>query len=103
MYYGASVKNNISRAPDADPSRMPAPISTVQCLGDKRAVGALAGGMSVRWVDGEMAKGMPHLNLGPRRARFDLVEVAQWLKERYGVQRIGPATRKPDELSPQKA
>ena len=58
-------------------------------FGDKRAVGLLAGNMSLRWVDGELAKGMPHLKLGPRRCRFDLAEVKVWLKERYGVQRRG--------------
>ncbi len=56
-------------------------------FGDKRAVGLLAGNMSLRWVDNELAKGMPHLKLGPRRCRFDLAEVKVWLKQRYGVQR----------------
>ena len=56
---------------------------------DKRAVGLLAGNMSLRWVDGELAKGMPHLKLGPRRVRFDLEEVRTWLKEHYGQQRRG--------------
>lgn len=56
-------------------------------FGDKRDVGELAGGMSKRWVDGEMAKGMPHLKLGARRVRFDLEEVAAWLKQQYHVQR----------------
>lgn len=56
-----------------------------QAFGDKRAVAALAGGMSTRWVDGEMQKGMPFLRLGARRCRFDLVEVAEWLREKYRV------------------
>jgi len=63
--------------------------ANIPCLGDKRAVGALAGGMSVRWVDGQLSKGMPHLKIGPRRVRFDLQEVANWLKERYGQRRFG--------------
>ena len=58
-------------------------------LGDKRAVAALAGNMSVRWVDGQLALGMPHLKLGPRRVRFDLGEVREWLKSSYGQQRRG--------------
>jgi hypothetical protein len=45
--------------------------------------------MSIRWVDGQLAKGMPHLKLGLRRVRFDLEEVRQWLKETYGQQRRG--------------
>jgi predicted DNA-binding transcriptional regulator AlpA len=57
-------------------------------LGDKRDVAQLAG-MSRRWVDGEMAKGMPHLKLGTRRCKFDLEEVAEWLRQQYHVQRRG--------------
>lgn len=57
-------------------------------LGDKRDVAQMAG-MSRRWVDCEMAKGMPHLKLGPRRCKFDLEEVADWLRQQYHVQRIG--------------
>jgi hypothetical protein len=59
----------------------------VPIFGDKRAVGSLAGGMSVRWVDGELTKGMPHLKFGARRVRFDLLEVSAWLKQKYGQQR----------------
>ena len=51
----------------------------------------MAGGMSVRWVDGEMAKGMPHIRLGSRRTRFDAEEVRAWLKAQYGTRRLGPA------------
>lgn len=61
-------------------------------FGDKRAVAVLAGGFSVRWVDMQLAHGMPHLKIGPRRVRFDLAEVAAWLKERYGQQRRGPVS-----------
>lgn len=57
-------------------------------FGDKRAVAAMAGMRSVRWVDNMVAAGMPHLKLGTRRVRFDLDEVRQWLKERYGTQRV---------------
>jgi len=42
-------------------------------------------------VDDQMALGMPHLKLGARRVRFDLAEVAAWLKEKYGQQRRAPA------------
>ena len=58
-------------------------------LGDKRAVAALAGGMSTRWVDGQLTKGMPHLRFGSRRVRFDLAEVRAWLKDCYGTRRRG--------------
>jgi hypothetical protein len=65
------------------------PHNGLPAFGNKRDVGALAGGMSVRWVEGEMNRGMPHLRLGARRVRFDLQEVAVWLKETYGCQRRG--------------
>lgn len=67
----------------------------LEALGNKRDVGALAGGMSVRWVDSQLAVGMPHLKLGARRVRFDLGEVRTWLKNRYGQQRRGPARPAP--------
>jgi hypothetical protein len=60
-------------------------------FGDKAAVAELAGGFSKRWVDDQLRRGMPHLRLGSRRTRFDLEEVREWLKTRYGQQRIAPA------------
>jgi predicted DNA-binding transcriptional regulator AlpA len=71
--------------PKSAANHLPAPLI------DKRAVAAMAGGMSVRWVDGEMAKGMPHIRLGSRRTRFDAEEVRAWLKAQYGTRRLGPA------------
>jgi hypothetical protein len=56
-------------------------------FGDKAAVAKLAGGFSKRWVDLQKALGMPHLKLGPRRVRFDLAEVREWLRQKYHVQR----------------
>lgn len=58
-------------------------------FGDKRAVAKLAGGFSKRWVDLQMAAGMPHMRVGPRRVRFDLAEVREWLLAKYHVQRRG--------------
>lgn len=77
-------------APAADAGiKSPATSDTLpQKFGDKRAVARMTA-MSSRWVDGEMAKGMPHLKLGPRRCRFDLEEVAEWLRQQYRVQRRG--------------
>jgi len=60
-------------------------------FGDKLAVARLAGGFSKRWVDLQMARGMPHMRIGRRRVRFDLTEVREWLREKYRVQRRGPA------------
>ena len=70
--------------PEATPGNEPVPAT---CFADKRAVAALAGLRSTRWVELQMAAGMPHLKLGPRRVRFDLEEVRQWLKEKYHQQR----------------
>jgi predicted DNA-binding transcriptional regulator AlpA len=47
----------------------------------------MAGLKSTSWVEMEMAKGMPHLKLVPRRVRFDLAEVREWPKEKYHQQR----------------
>lgn len=83
----------IKSIPMSDPATgtrlavIPNPTLGVQCLGDKRTVAALVGGMSTRWVDSQIAQGMPHLKLGKRRVRFDLVEVSEWLRKRYS-QRI---------------
>lgn len=44
-------------------------------------------GLSVRTVDLYVSRGMPHLKLGSRRCRFDLVEVRAWLNENFRVQR----------------
>jgi hypothetical protein len=68
----------------------PAAISPLAPYGDKRDVARLADMRSLRWVDDQLTKGMPHLRLGKRRVRFDLEEVRAWLKERYGTSRVGP-------------
>jgi hypothetical protein len=57
---------------------------TIPHLGDKRSVADMAQ-MSVRWVDTQLAKGMPHLKLGKRRIRFDMDEVKGWLVKEYSA------------------
>jgi predicted DNA-binding transcriptional regulator AlpA len=64
-------------------------VVTANCFADKRAVAAMAGLRSTRWVEIQMTRGMPHLKLGPRRIRFDLEEVRAWLMEKYHQQRNG--------------
>jgi hypothetical protein len=72
--------------PDADTGNPKlSVIETVPRLGAKRDVANLANMKSIRWVDLQMSAGMPHLKLGARRCRFDLAEVAAWLKQKYGV------------------
>jgi predicted DNA-binding transcriptional regulator AlpA len=60
-------------------------------FGSKRDVSAMVG-CCVRTVDSLMQQGMPHLKLGRRKVRFDLGEVAVWLKQTYGTQRLGRET-----------
>ena len=43
----------------------------------------------LRSVDNLMVEGLPHLKIGRRTVRFDLDEVADWLKRKYSVSRIG--------------
>ena len=62
----------------------------------KRDVSAMVG-CCVRTVDSLMQQGMPHLKLGRRKVRFDLGEVADWLKRTYGTQRLG---RENEQIQP---
>ena len=57
-------------------------------FGGKKEVAAMVG-CCIRTVDNLMRQGCPHLKLGRRKVIFDLEEVADWLKRRYGCQRIG--------------
>jgi len=43
--------------------------------------------LSVRSIDNFLAQGCPHLKLGKRRVRFDMIEVRQWLTDKFHVQR----------------
>ena len=42
-----------------------------------------------RTVDNLIVRGMPHVKLGARKTLFDLNEVEAWLKQTYGVSRLG--------------
>ncbi len=79
-----TTRQQAIKPPDAAPGNE---VAGNQRLGDKRDVAALAGMRSIRWVELQMVAGMPHLKLGPRRVRFDLEEVREWLRENYLVQR----------------
>ena len=57
-------------------------------FGGKKDVAAMIG-CCIRSVDNELQRGLPHLKMGARKVRFDLGEVAAWLKRTYGQQRIG--------------
>ena len=64
------------------------PAGTVQKFGTKTDVAALLV-CCKRSVDGYLARGMPHLKLGPRKVLFDMAEVADWAKREFGTRRIG--------------
>ena len=46
---------------------------------------------SVRTVDNLLRAGLPHFAVGRRRVRICVPEADQWMRERYGQQRRGPA------------
>lgn len=54
-------------------------------LGDKRDVAAMLK-LSVRSIDNFIQEGCPVIKLSPRCCRFDLVEVKEWVKNRYSQQ-----------------
>ena len=57
-------------------------------FGGKKDVAAMIG-CCIRSVDNELQRGLPHMKMGARKVRFDLEEVAAWLKRTSGQQRIG--------------
>ena len=48
---------------------------------------------SLRWVDGLLAQGLPHLKIGKRRVRIVCSEADFWMKERFGTRRLGSANQ----------
>ena len=55
---------------------------------DKKAL-ANRLGLSRRTIDNWMQRGLPHLNLGARRVRFDLRDVEPWLQRQCRTVRYG--------------
>ncbi len=53
---------------------------------DKRGL-ALMLGLSPRTVSNFLNKGCPHLKIGIRRVRFEVVETRKWLHDTFGLQR----------------
>ena len=58
---------------------------------DKRAY-ASRWQSSVRTVDGWLAQGLPHLKIGSRRVRINVVEADQWMHSKFSAQRRGKVT-----------
>lgn len=46
---------------------------------------------SVRWIDGLLAQGLPHLKIGQRRVRICVAEGDAWMQQQFRVQRRGAA------------
>jgi hypothetical protein len=57
----------------------------IEQFGKKRDVATLLK-VLVRSVDNYLALGMPVIKLSPRCCRFDIPEVRDWFKSRYGQQ-----------------
>ncbi len=57
-----------------------------QAITDKRGYGK-HWGLSTRTIDNLMARGLPHLKIGPRRVRFITEEADRWMRERFSTQR----------------
>lgn len=86
---------NYTTKPDAARATLAANDNNSSRLLDKRGLADFVG-MSPRWIDGQLGKGLPHLKLGPRRVRFDAGEALDWLRGQYSTQRRGPvALRRP--------
>lgn len=75
--------------PDASAgNKSAATVDPQQRFGSKRDVAAMLQ-MSIRSVDNYIAAGCPVIMLSKRRCRFDLPEVREWFKRKYGQQRFG--------------
>ena len=61
-------------------------LAAVPRYGGKKDVAQMVQ-LSVRSIDNFLAQGCPHLKLGKRRVRFDMIEVRQWLTDKFHVQR----------------
>ena len=46
---------------------------------------------SPRWIDGLLAKGLPHMKIGARRVRISIPEADEWMHAQFGQQRRGAA------------
>jgi predicted DNA-binding transcriptional regulator AlpA len=81
------MRNTIQQTPEAVTGE---PQMTATRYGSKKDVARMVQ-MSTRSVDNFINEGCPHLKLGARRVRFDMVETRQWLAETFRVQRRGQA------------
>jgi hypothetical protein len=50
-------------------------------------------GVSTRTVDNWLRAGLPHMKLSARMIRISVGEGGEWLRSRFGTQRLGANTR----------
>lgn len=43
---------------------------------------------SVRWIDGLIARGLPHLKIGARRVRILIPEADAWMHAQFATQKM---------------
>lgn len=48
---------------------------------------------STRWVDGLVAKGLPHLKIGLRRVWILVTEADEWMRAQFSVRRRSPVVK----------
>lgn len=87
----AAPKHNMSQSkPEPKPATTydtMTPIAT-----DKKGF-ATRWGFSPRHIDNLMTEGLPHLKIGRRRVRIVVEEADRWMKEKFGVRRLGSVCR----------
>ena len=70
----------------AEHNIQPDAATTAQEITDKKGYAARWQG-SVRWIDGLLARGLPHLKIGKRRVRIVISEADRWMREQFYTQR----------------
>lgn len=83
------MKKNLVAAPESTAGEK----ITVDNITDKKGFAKHWHG-SVRWVDGLLCQGLPHLKIGARRVRIFLPEADEWMRAQFGTQRNGKAVVK---------
>jgi hypothetical protein len=96
VHYGEALEEskhmtrNALNIPEATlPTTKLLPLSEIT---DKRGYGQ-RWSFQVRFIDGLLAQGMPHLKIGKRRVRIIISEADAWMRERFRTQRYGPSLR----------
>ena len=78
-----TAKTKVAETKSATPHETMTPVAT-----DKKGF-AERWNLSARHINNLMDDGLPHLKIGRRRVRIVLEEADRWMKEKYGVRRLG--------------